>query len=557
MKNIIPALEWISSYNSTLFKGDLGAGLTVGIMLIPQGMAYAMIAGMPPIYGLYAATIPLIIYALMGTSRQLAVGPVAMVSLLTATGVSTLAESGTSDYIAMAIMLAAMVGAIQLLLGIFRLGFLVNFLSHPVISGFTSAAALIIGLSQLKHLLGVSIPRSHHIHEILIEAIKHIGDVHLWTLAIGIGGILIIVLLRRWKPAFPSALVVVVLGIVIVALLRLDLEGVKILGDIPSGLPTLRMPRGDLSLLQSLLPSAMAISLVGFMESMAVAKKMQSKHKNYALVPNQELVALGSANLIGSVFQSFPVTGGFSRTAVNDQAGASTGAASMISAVFIVLTLLFLTPLFYYLPQALLASIIMVAVFGLIDFEEAKHLWKLDRKDFWMLAVTFIATLIIGIEAGIGVGVLLSLAMILYKTAYPHYAELGRLPGSHHYRNLKRFDDLETWPEILILRFDAQLYFANSNNFKSIVEEHMEQRGPSLRFIILHFDGINSIDSSAIHVLRELATMISSTGQSLLFCSVKGPVRDKLERSGLTASIGSDHFFMNPDEATSYAMERI
>lgn len=540
-----------------MLRGDISAGLTVGVMLIPQGMAYAMIAGLPPIYGLYASTIPLIIYAILGTSRQLAVGPVAMVSLLTAAGVSTLAQSGTAEYITLAILLGLLVGIIQFLLGVFKLGFLVDFLSHPVLSGFTSAAALIIGLSQLKHLLGVPIPRSNHIHEILINAVNQVGDIHFWTLAIGLGGILIILLLKRLNAKIPNALIIVFLGITIVFFGRLDLLGVLIVGEIPSGLPSFELPTGDLSSLRSLLPIALAISLVSYMESIAVAKSIQVKHKDYEVIPNQELIALGSANILGSLFQSFPVTGGFSRTAVNDQSGAQSGLASMISAALIILTLLFLTPLFYYLPKALLASIIMVAVFGLIDLKEARHLWDIDRKDFWMLVVTFISTLLLGIEEGIGVGVILSLAMIIYKTAYPHSAELGRISDTIHYRNLKRFDDLETWEEILILRFDAQLYFANCNNFKQMLQSSISYKGAQLRYIILHFDGINSIDSSALTVLKEITSDLQSANQSLLFCSVKGPVRDKFKLSGFTALIGEEHFFMNPNDATEYALDQL
>ena len=557
MKQWIPAFQWMNNYKSEMLRGDISSGLTVGVMLIPQGMAYAMIAGLPPIYGLYASTIPLIVYAILGSSRQLAVGPVAMVSLLTAAGVGTLAQSGTEAYIALAILLALLVGIIQLMLGVFKLGFLVDFLSHPVISGFTSAAALIIGLSQLKHLLGVPIPRSNHIHEIIMNAVKQLGDVHLWTLAIGLGGTFIILFLKRISPKIPNALVVVFLGIALVAFFRLDQVGVAIVGDIPSGLPSFGLPILDLSTLRSLLPIALAISLVSYMESIAVAKSIQVKHKDYEVIPNQELIALGSANILGSFFQSFPVTGGFSRTAVNDQSGAQSGIASIISAGLIILTLLFLTPFFYYLPKALLASIIMVAVFGLIDFKEARHLWDIDRRDFWMLVVTFISTLLLGIEEGIGVGVMLSLAMIIYKTAYPHYAELGRISDTIHYRNLKRFDDLETWEEILILRFDAQLYFANCNNFKQMLQASITGKGPQLKYIILHFDGINSIDSSALAVLKEIAGNLKGANQELLLCSVKGPVRDKLKLSGFTALIGEDHFFMNPNDATDYALGQL
>ncbi|MGA1544716.1 MAG: SulP family inorganic anion transporter, partial [Saprospiraceae bacterium] len=425
LRKIFPFLVWVKGYTNQQFKGDLSAGLTVGVMLIPQGMAYAMIAGLPPIYGLYSATLPLIIYALMGTSRQLAVGPVAMVSLLTASGISTLVEQGTDAFIQYAIVLALMVGIIQFLLGLFKLGFLVNFLSHPVISGFTSAAALIIGISQLQHLIGVKLPRSHHIHVILNEAFKALPDINGLTLLIGLTGIALIIIMKKYFKSVPGQLVAVVFGILAVWGLGLTDYGVLILGEVPKGLPQMGVPIFNLELIQDLFPIALAISLVSFMESIAVAKAIQARHKNYKVIPNQELISLGLANIGGSFFQSFPVTGGFSRTAVNDQAGAKTGLAAIISAGLIILTLLFLTPLFYYLPKAILASVIMVAVFGLIDYKEAQHLWHSNKTDFAMLLATFVATLSLGIEQGIGIGVILSLTLLIFKTTPPHIAILG------------------------------------------------------------------------------------------------------------------------------------
>jgi SulP family sulfate permease len=549
LKQFIPALDWLPKYRSTELKGDLAAGLTVGVMLIPQGMAYAMIAGLPPIYGLYASTIPLIIYALLGTSRQLAVGPVAMVSLLTAAGIGAIAEGGTETYIALAVALALFVGLIQFLLGAFRLGFLVNFLSHPVISGFTSAAALIIGLSQLKHLLGINLGRSHHIHEILIEAGERIAETNLTTLAIGIGGILVIKGVKRFLPSIPGQLLAVVFGILAVWGLGLTAQGVKIVGEVPSGLPSIGIPQLDMGTFQALIPTALAISLVSFMESIAVAKAIQAKHKNYKVVPNQELISLGLANIGGAFFQSYPVTGGFSRTAVNDQAGAKTGMASIISAGLIVLTLLFLTPLFYYLPNAILASVIMVAVFGLIDWQEAVYLWRANRQDFWMLAVTFVATLALGIEQGIGVGVVLSLAMIIFRTTRPHFAQLGKIPGTYIYRNVDRFAQAEQRPDLLIVRFDAQLYFANINYFRDRLDQLIAAKGERLRAIIINADSINNVDSTAVHALEELVTEWRNQGWSVYFTGVKGPVRDALVRGHAMSPIGEENFFLSVQEA--------
>lgn len=552
----IPSLSWLKNYSKDQLKGDLSAGLTVGVMLIPQGMAYAMIAGLPPIFGLYASTLPLIIYALLGTSRQLAVGPVAMVSLLTAAGIGVLAEGGTETYIMLAITLAFLVGIIQFLLGIFRLGFLVNFLSHPVISGFTSAAALIIGLSQLKHLLGVSLERSHYVHEIILEALGQLGSINWATFGIGIAGIALIMGVKKINKSIPGPLLAVLFGILAVWGLGLVDQGVKIVGTVPEGLPSFGFPDFSLATIQSLLPIALAISLVSFMESIAVAKAIQAKHKDYKVVPNQELIALGLSNVGGSFFQAYPVTGGFSRTAVNDQAGAKTGMASIISAVLIITTLLFLTPLFYYLPNAILASVIMVAVFGLIDIKEPVHLWRADRSDFWMLIITFIATLALGIEQGIGIGVVLSLAMIIFETTRPHIAQLGKVPGTHFYRNRERFEQVEVRKDLLIVRFDAQLYFANLNVFREQIDEWMAAKGPGLEALILNTESINTLDSSALHLLEDLLTDLKARNCQLLFTGVKGPMRDALAKGHLVSKIGADNFFMSVQEAVDAYDER-
>lgn len=550
IKDYLPILDWLPNYDKRNLSGDLSAGLTVGVMLIPQGMAYAMIAGLPPIYGLYASTLPLVIYALLGTSRQLAVGPVAMVSLLTAAGVGTLAVGGTESYILLAVTLAFLVGLIQFLLGAFRLGFLVNFLSHPVISGFTSAAALIIGLSQLKHLLGVDIPRSHHVHEIVWQAMQKVSEISWPTFAIGLGGILLIVGVKRLNKSIPGPLLAVAFGIAVVVVGGLVEQGVKIVGAVPGGLPSFGLPSFQLSTIQDLLPIALAIALVSFMESIAVAKAIQAKHKDYKIVANQELIALGMANIGGSFLQSYPVTGGFSRTAVNDQSGAKTGLAAVISAGLIVLTLLFLTPLFYYLPKAILASVIMVAVFGLIDFKEARHLWRSDRGDFWMLIITFLATLGLGIEQGIGIGVLLSLGMIIFRTSRPHMAELGRVPGTSFYRNVDRFENVETRADLLIVRLDAQLYFANVDFFRERLEEWIQARpAETLKAVVLNAESINRIDSSAMHALSDLVDDLKRGGLDVVFTGVKGPVRDAMTTGHLMDKVGLHNFYMSVQAA--------
>ncbi len=552
----IPLIEDLRRYNAEKLRGDLSAGLTVGVMLIPQGMAYAMIAGLPPIYGLYASLVPLVIYGLLGSSRQLAVGPVAMVSLLVAAGVSELADPETPRYIELAILLAFMVGGLQLIMGVGRLGFLVNFLSHPVLSGFTAAAALIIGLSQLKHLLGIPIPRSHFIHEILLYALENISQTHLPSFLIGAGGILLLVGLRKWRPMLPGALIVVILGTLVTWSLDLHEMGVKVVGNVPRGLPEPYVPSLNWQDLQALLPSALAIALVGFMESIAVAKAVAARH-GYEVDANQELVALGLANIGGGFFRSYPVTGGFSRTAVNDQAGAQTGLASLLSAGVIALTLLFLTPLFYYLPRAVLASIIMVAVFGLIDIKEARFLWHVKRKDFYLMLIAFFATLTLGIEQGILVAIVVSLLLVIHRSAYPHIAVLGRLPGTTHYRNVERYPDAIQIPGVIVIRIDASLYFANIGFVKDFLRKLELQREEPLRAVIIDASGINDIDSSALHGLKEIIEEYRQRGIHLYFARVKGPVKDILKRGGILDLLGEDACFMEVHEAVEHAVKTL
>jgi SulP family sulfate permease len=545
----IPALNWLPQYKKSNLSGDLSAGLTVGVMLVPQGMAYAMLAGLPPIYGLYASIVPLIIYALFGTSRQLAVGPVAMVALLIASGVGAL-TTDPALYIQYAILLALLVGAIQLLMGLLRLGFLVNFLSHPVIAGFTSAAAIIIGLSQLKHMLGLDIPRGK-VHSTLTHVFQHADEIHWLTAGIGVAAIMLIVGMRKLSRKIPAPLIIVILGVVLVSALGLVEEGVGIVGAVPSGLPKPGLPIIDFASIQELLPIALAISLIGFMESIAVAKAIQAKHKDYEVVPNQELIGLGLANIAGAFFRAFPTTGGFSRTAVNDQAGAKTGLASIISAALVLITLLFLTEYFYYLPKAILAAIIMVAVFGLIDFKEARHLWKTDRRDFAMFMVTAMATLALGVEEGIAVGVILSLAMVIFRVSYPHAARLGRLRGTDLFRNVNRFENAQEIPGVLIVRIDAPLFFANLNHINEKLKEFGSD-SEQVKNIILDASAIHSVDSSATHALVELSEKHKAAGRQLSFANIRGPVRDVMEQAGLVAKIGADHFYTDVLEAVNH-----
>jgi len=398
IKELIPILEWLPNYNSSRFKGDFIAGITVSIILIPQGIAYALIAGIPPIYGLYCALVPQLVYAIFGSSRQVAIGPVAMDSLIVATGVSTLALAGSDSYIAIAILLAFMVGSIQFLLGVFRLGFIVNFLSKPVISGFTSAVALTIGVNQFRNLFGVDFVQSDQIQYVLEDIWFNIIDFNVHTTVIGLISVGVIILLRKINKKIPNALLVVVVGILTIRYLGDEFSDVAIVKDIPSGLPSFSFPEMDISQIKELLPIALTLVMVGYLETISIGKSLEAKQDEYKLRPNQELIALGLSNIIGSWFKAYPSTSSFSRSAINQESGATTGMASLVSVVMVLLTLLFLTPLFYHLPKTVLAAIIIVAVFGLVNIKEAIFLWKANNLDFWLLVVTLFSTLLFGIE---------------------------------------------------------------------------------------------------------------------------------------------------------------
>ena len=519
-------------------------------------MAYAMIAGLPPVFGLYAAMVPQIIYAITGTSRQLAVGPVAMDSLLVASGLGALALSGIEEYIAMAIFLALFMGVLQLAFGLLRMGFLVNFLSRPVISGFTSAAAIIIGLSQLKHLLGTQIESSNQIHILLVNAFKTIADTHWPTLIIGLAGILGIRAIKRYAPKMPGALIAVVLGVVAVYFLKLNEAGVRIVGEVPGGLPIPQIPDLEPDRISQLFPIALALSLIAFMEAISVAKAVEEKRRENRVNANQELIALGLSNIVGSLFQSYPTTGGFSRTAVNDQAGANTGLAAIISSLVVGLTLLFLTPLFYYLPNAILAAIIMVAVFGLIDLRYPVELWNNRKDEFVLLLGTFLLTLMLGIKEGILLGVLFSLLLLVYRISMPHIAVLGRIKGTDYFMNINRFsEDTEDFADLLILRFDGQLFFGNKDYFQSQLRKHIARKSSDLKTIILNAEAINYIDSSAVFMLKSLVQDLNREGYRFMLAGAIGPTRDILYSSGLIDEIGEENLFVKTKDAFYHYQE--
>ncbi len=536
----LPLVRSLAGYGGGDMRADVAAGATVGVMLIPQGMAYALVAGLPPVYGLYAALVPLAVYAALGTSRQLAVGPVAMVSLLVADGVGPLAADDPTRYAALAVILAGLVGLIQFGLGVVRGGFLVNLLSHPVLAGFTSAAAIIIGMSQLGSLTGIVLDKAP-VHEMLLQSTSQWRDAHGPTVLLGVGAIAAGVGLRRIAPRVPAPIILVAVGTAIAWVMDLPSVGVAVVGEIPSGLPVPSLPWAGFGSgrtgLESrlgadavaLLPTALAISLVGFMESIAVAKVYATRNR-YDLDADQELRALGLANIAGAFFQAFPVTGGFSRTAVNAQAGARTQLSSLISVGVILVTLLFLTPLFHTLPKAILAAIIVVAVAGLVDLAGAVELWRVDRQDFALMMLTFLATLVFGIEEGVLAGAAMSLAVVVHQISTPHIAILGRVPDG-----------------TAVLRLDASLFYGNADAFRTAARRAFRSacstashdRTPRL---VIDAYPMNRVDSTGLHVLSDLVREIREAGGEVHFAGAKGALATKLERAGLVQSLGPECF---------------
>lgn len=687
LSRFFPFLRWLP-LNGNDVKLNLLAGLTVALVLIPQSMAYAQLAGMPAYFGLYAAFLPVAIASMWGSSNQLATGPVAVVSLLTASSIATLAVPGSDDYITLAIMLTLLVGLIQLALGVFKLGVVVNFLSHPVIVGFTNAAAIIIGLSQVSKLLGVSMPRSESFINDITAVFKQVGDAHLPTLAMGLGAMLLMWLLKKYARKLPGVLIVVVVATLVsyftqfernsdgklaqiadadlhaqvlrvseitqavdtlnkdnalknealaaaikknghessavinleaeLALARITLKqteeissaerkklrgiavvrqiddqgntvavypvgkapagaqldateykirkvkgeeyklvgGGEVVGAIPEGLPKFSAPSFDLDKLGSLLSAALVISLVGFMEAISIAKAVAAKTKQ-RLDPNQELIGQGIGNLVGSFSQSYPTSGSFSRTAVNVNAGATSGLSAVFTALIVLITLLFLTPLLYHLPQAVLAAIIIMAVGGLVNIEAVKHAWQASKHDGIAAIVTFVATVFFAphLDNGILVGAGLAIVLFLIRTMKPRVAILGRHDDGT-LRDIKVYPDLPTSEHIMAMRFDGSLYFANVSYFEDAVLEAVASH-PKARFVLVVGDGINQLDASGEEIIHHLVERLHSSDVTLVFSGLKKQIIDVMDKTGLLAAVGKDNLFATEDKAITAIYERL
>ena len=554
----LPVLQWGRAYNREALVSDGVAALIVTIMLIPQSLAYAMLAGLPPEVGLYASVAPLLLYAVFGTSRVLAVGPVAVVSLMTAAAIGQHAPAGTPEYWAVAITLAFLSGLLLLSMGLLRLGFLANFLSHPVISGFISASGILIAASQLKTLMGVS-AEGHNFLDLSLSLMSQLGQVHVLTLAIGAATVAFLFWVRSGlKPLLqrlgmkPRAADVAaktgpVAAIAVTTLLTWALDwqvqGVKIVGAVPQGLPPFTLPLWDLGLWQALLVPALLISVVGFVESVSVGQTLAAKRRQ-RIEPDQELVALGSSNLSAALTGGFPVTGGFARSVVNFDAGAQTPAAGVFTAAGITLASMFLTPVLYYLPQATLAATIVVAVLSLVDFSILRKTWNYAKSDFSAVVATLVATLTVGVETGLILGVGVSLALYLYRTSRPHMAEVGLVVGSEHFRNVQRHA-VAVSPRVLSLRVDESLYFANSRALEDRINSTVASRH-GLVHVILQCSAINDIDASALESLEAIDLRLRGAGVRLHLSEVKGPVMDRLRKTeflnGLSGQVFLSHY---------------
>ena len=542
LSRYFPPLDWGRSYSGATLTSDLVAAVIVTIMLIPQSLAYALLAGLPAQAGIYASIVPIVLYALFGTSRTLAVGPVAVVSLMTAAAIGQVAEAGSMGYAAAALTLALLSGAMLLGLGLLRLGFIANFLSHPVIAGFITASGLLIATSQLKHILGV--PASGHtLVEMIASLARHLDAVHLPTLVIGGAATAFLFWVRKgFKPLLMRAglaprtadlvakagpVIAVALTTVAVWGLGLDARGVAVVGAVPQGLPPLTMPDLSPDLLATLVVPAALISLIGFVESVSVAQTLAAKRRQ-RIDPDQELIGLGAANIGAAFTGGYPVTGGFSRSVVNFDAGAETPAAGAFTAIGLAIAAVALTPLVFYLPQATLAATIIVAVLSLVDFSILRKSWSYSTADFAAVLATILLTLGMGVEAGVSAGVALSLALHLYKTSRPHVAEVGRVPGTEHFRNILRHD-VETDPALLSLRVDQSLYFANARFLEDLIQDRVA-RDTGLRHVVLMCSAVNEIDFSALESLEAINERLGAAGIELHMSEVKGPVMDRLKR---------------------------
>ncbi len=563
----LPVLDWGSRYNSTTLTNDGVAAIIVTIMLIPQSLAYAMLAGLPPEIGLYASILPLVAYAMFGTSRTLAVGPVAVVSLMTLTAASAIAPPGSADFITAALVLALLSGLFLLLLGIFKLGFLANLLSHPVVSGFITASGIIIATSQLKSIFGIKASGAA-MPELVSSIAATIGTINIPTLIIGVSATAFLFWVRKglkpllmWLglPARPAELIakagpIAAVAVSTMATILFDLEarGVAVVGNIPQSLPPFSMPLIDLELWKTLAIPALLLSIIGFVESVSVGQTLAAKRRQ-RIDPDQELIGLGAANLSAAFTGGYPVTGGFARSVVNFDAGAETPAAGAFTALGIAIAALFLTPLLASLPIATLAATIIVAVLSLVDLKTPRAIWRYSKMDFAAMAATIGITLLAGVEPGVIAGVGLSLALFLWRSSRPHAAIVGRVPDTEHFRNVNRHK-VFTDPRILTIRIDESLTYLNARWLEEFILEKVAEQ-EKVRHVILMCSAVNAIDASALESIEAINQRLKDGGISLHLSEVKGPVMDRLKHSHFYDEL-SGQIFLSQNKAFSELIKK-
>jgi SulP family sulfate permease len=552
---VFPFLRWLRHYNKESAVRDFLAGLTVAVVLIPQSMAYAMLAGLPPVVGLYASAFAPAIAALWGSSPQLQTGPVAIVSLLVFTSLFSIAEPESEQFVQLAALLALLVGIFQLALGVFRLGFIMNFVSHAVVIGFSNAAAIIIASTQVPHLLGIEIEKHEFVFKNFLEIAKGIDDTHLYTALIGFLATIFILVSRKIHPLFPGALIVVVVSTLLSFYMGLEERGVKVVGHIPSGLPKPSLPDINLDILDKLMGQAIVIAIIGFMEAYAIAKTMAAQTK-FKLDVDQELVGQGLANLVNTFVKGYPVSGSFSRSAVNFLAGAKTGMSSVFTSLFVIFTLFFFAPLLYNLPRAVLAAVVIVAVLGIVKPKAFLELYRTNPQDGIVAGVTFISAFIMKPDYAIFIGIVLSLILFLWRSMHPRIVVLTRDAKTRTFMNAELYG-LPSCPQMLFVRPDASLYFANVEHIMEEVDHLLSKYRESIKFLVIDAESINYIDATAIDVLKEYIEEREGKGLKIYFVNLKTPVRSVLERAGVFEMIGQDRVLPSKGSAVSMLFEQI
>ncbi len=563
----LPCIDWLRTYDARTLTDDLVAAVIVTIMLVPQSLAYALLAGVPAEVGLYASMLPLVLYAVFGSSRTLAVGPVAVASLMTASSIASLGLTTQTEYLQAAMLLAILSGLFLLILGILRFGFMANFLSHPVVSGFITASGIIIALGQVRHIFGVNAD-GDNIPELFLTLGENLGDTNGATLSVGLFALCFLAAARLWLKAglaafgvstFTAGIVTkaapvmaVVITIVWAGSAGLGDQGVALVGMIPAGLPSLVIPFWDMAMVQELIVPAILISVIGYVESVSVGKTLAAKRRQKINL-DQELIGLGAANIASAVSGGFPVTGGFSRSVVNFDAGAQTPAAGFFTAFGIAIATMTLTGYLALLPKATLAATIIIAVLGLVDFSILKKTWVYSRHDFIAVVVTISVTLLAGVEIGVSTGVLASLVLHLYKTSRPHIAEVGEIKGTKHFRNVKRHQ-VETSPDILQLRIDESLYFANASYIEEEIFRNLSER-KQLRHVILMCTAVNEIDISALEVMESINEILEEQGIGFHLSEVKGPVMDHLEGTNFLQTLNGQVFLSHYQAVQTLLLE--